>query len=139
MALLDIGNYQAALQKCFVRQDYRGKDIGVGQQLLNNLLKGARHQLIEEIHLGTTEVYKAGHRFYEKNNFVEITKTELPQNFLDSKLTQNFINTSYESLFFAVERTIRLSRLVQSPRIADYNIGNQCQTIFTIFSLQINQ
>ena len=30
IALLDIGNHQAALQKLFVRQDCRGKTIGVG-------------------------------------------------------------------------------------------------------------
>jgi len=81
MALLDIGNNKAALQKCFVRKDYRGKNIGVGQQLMNNLLDWANSQSIKEIYLGTTEVYKAGHRFYEKNNFVEISKNELPKQF----------------------------------------------------------
>lgn len=80
-ALLDLGKHQAALQKCFVHKDYRGKDIGVGQQLLNHLLKWANNQSFQEIYLGTTEVYKAGHRFYEKNNFVEITQAELPQKF----------------------------------------------------------
>lgn len=65
IALLDIGNNQAALQKCFVRKDYRGKDIGVGQQLLNNLLDWANSQSVKEIYLGTTEVYKVHHLFYE--------------------------------------------------------------------------
>lgn len=81
MALVDIGNYQAALQKCFVRKDYRGQEIGAGQQLLNTLLEWAESQSIREIYLGTTEVYKAGHRFYEKNGFIEISKSDLPQNF----------------------------------------------------------
>jgi N-acetylglutamate synthase-like GNAT family acetyltransferase len=89
-ALLDIGNHQAALQKCFVRKDYRGKNIGVGQQLLNKLLKWASHQSIKEIYLGTTEVYKAGHRFYEKNNFIEINKSELPKQFPSIKADTKF-------------------------------------------------
>jgi N-acetylglutamate synthase-like GNAT family acetyltransferase len=89
-ALLDLGNHQAALQKCFVHKDYRGKDIGVGQQLINHLLRWANNQSIKEIYLGTTEVYKAGHRFYEKNNFVEINKAELPQKFPLLKVDTKF-------------------------------------------------
>lgn len=81
MALLDIGNNQGAFQKCFVRQDYRGKDIGVAQQLLDTLLDWAKSQSIKAVYLGTTEVYKAAHRFYEKNGFTEISKSELPQTF----------------------------------------------------------
>lgn len=76
MALLDIGNH-VALQKCFVRKDYRGKDIGIVQQLLNTLLDWAKNQSIREIYLGTTEAYKAGHRFYKKNDFTEISKFQL--------------------------------------------------------------
>lgn len=81
MALLDLGNNQGAFQKCFVRQDYRGKDIGVAQQLLDTLLDWAKSQSIKAVYLGTTEVYKAAHRFYEKNGFTEISKSELPQTF----------------------------------------------------------
>lgn len=81
MALVDIGNNQVALQKCFVRKDYRGKEIGVGQQLLNTLLDWGKSQSIWEFYLGTTEAYKAAHRFYQKNGFIEITKSELPKNF----------------------------------------------------------
>lgn len=81
MALLDLGNNQGAFQKCFVRKDYRGKDIGVAQQLLDTLLDWAKSQSITAVYLGTTEVYKAAHRFYEKNGFTEISKSELPQTF----------------------------------------------------------
>ncbi len=81
MALVDIGNNQVALQKCFVHKDYRGKEIGVGQQLLNTLLDWGKSQSIGEFYLGTTEAYKAAHRFYQKNGFREITKSELPKNF----------------------------------------------------------
>ncbi|MEW6497635.1 MAG: GNAT family N-acetyltransferase [Cyanobacteriota bacterium] len=64
MALVDIDNNQAVLQKCFVRKDYRGKDIGVGQELLNTLLDWAEteSQSIREIYLGTIEGYSKRQR-----------------------------------------------------------------------------
>lgn len=92
MALVDIGNHQVALQKCFVRKDYRGKDIGIGQQLLNILLDWAKNQSVREIYLGTTEAYKAGHRFYEKNDFTEISKSQLPHNFPLLRFDTKFYN-----------------------------------------------
>lgn len=90
MALVDLDNNQATLQKCFVRKEYRGKDIGVGQELLNSLLRWAESQSIREIYLGTTEAYKAGHRFYEKNGFIEISKSDLPNNFPLLKVDTKF-------------------------------------------------
>ena len=35
IALLDIGNNKSALRKMFVAKDYRGKEFGIGQTLLN--------------------------------------------------------------------------------------------------------
>lgn len=81
IALLDIGNEQAALQKMFVHKNYRGKTLGVGQRLLDTLLDWAKSQSIQEIYLGTTDVYKAAHRFYEKNGFIEIKRAELIDTF----------------------------------------------------------
>jgi N-acetylglutamate synthase-like GNAT family acetyltransferase len=44
---------------------------------------------VREIFLGTTSAFLAAHRFYEKNGFGEIAKTELPAAFpvmaIDSK------------------------------------------------------
>ena len=90
IALLDMGNHQAALQKFFVCKNYRGKDIGVGQQLLDTLLDWANRQSMKEIYLGTTQVYRAAHRFYEKNGFVEINPVELPNNFPLIKVDTKF-------------------------------------------------
>ena len=90
IALLDMGNHQATLQKFFVCKNYRGKDIGVGQQLLDTLLDWANRQSMKEIYLGTTQVYRAAHRFYEKNGFVEINPVELPNNFPLIKVDTKF-------------------------------------------------
>ena len=89
ISLLDIGNRQSALRKMFVDKDYRGKEFGVGQKLLNTLLDWARHKGFTEIFLGTTEKFTRAQRFYEKNGFKEIEKQKLPGAFplmeVDSK------------------------------------------------------
>jgi GNAT superfamily N-acetyltransferase len=81
IALLDIGNKQGALRKMFVKQNYRGKEYGTGQLLLNTLLVWARQKGYAEIYLGTTEKFLAAHRFYKKNNFTAVAVTELPASF----------------------------------------------------------
>ena len=81
IALLDIGNDQTALRKMFVDRNYRGKEFGIGQKLLDNLIDWARRKNICEIYLGTTAKFIRAQRFYEKNGFIEIKKQELPENF----------------------------------------------------------
>ncbi len=81
IALLDIGNARGALRKMFVHKDFRGKDQGVGQTLLNTLLEWAKQKKFKEILLGTTEKFIAAQRFYEKNGFIEIQKQLLPAEF----------------------------------------------------------
>ena len=81
IALLDIGNFRGALRKMFVHKDFRGKEYGVGQTLLNTLTEWAKRKNFKEILLGTTEKFIAAQRFYEKNGFVELEKQLLPQEF----------------------------------------------------------
>lgn len=81
ISLLDIGNHQGALRKMFVHKDYRGKEHGTAQLLLNTLFNWAKEKAYTDIFLGTTAKFLAAHRFYEKNNFEEVTITELPVSF----------------------------------------------------------
>ena len=81
ISLLDIGNDQSALRKMFVNKNYRGKELGVAKKLLQTLLGWATTKSVKEIFLGTTEKFKAAHRFYEKSGFEEINKNELPERF----------------------------------------------------------
>lgn len=81
IALKDIGHRQAALRKMFVASAYRGKQYGTGLALLNQLLAHAREQGVTDIFLGTTALFLAAHRFYEKNGFTEIRVPELPASF----------------------------------------------------------
>jgi RimJ/RimL family protein N-acetyltransferase len=81
IALLDIGNGDAALRKMFVLESFRGKEHGVAQRLLQELLKWAGEKQLRRIYLGTTEQFLAAHRFYEKNGFLQIAKSNLPGSF----------------------------------------------------------
>lgn len=81
IGLLDIGERQAALRKMFVRPAFRGREAGVAQRLLNTLLAWAREQRLQRILLGTTDKFRAAHRFYEKNGFVLVEREALPTSF----------------------------------------------------------
>ena len=81
IALIDMGNRQSALRKMFVHKDYRGKEKGIGQLLLNTLIGWCRQKGINEVYLGTVEQLHAAKRFYERNGFVKVDKATLPETF----------------------------------------------------------
>ena len=81
IALIDFDNEQAALRKMFVDAAYRGREKAVGQLLMNKLIDWCRQKKINEIYLGTVEQLHAAKKFYVKNGFVKIDKSELPENF----------------------------------------------------------
>ena len=81
IALIDIGNQQSALRKMFVHKDYRGKEKGIGQKLLDYLIDCCIQKGIDEIYLGTFDKLQAAQRFYIKNRFVEVPKPSLPASF----------------------------------------------------------
>lgn len=81
IGLKDIGLQQAALRKMFVASDYRGKQHGVANALLNTLLGHASQRKLKDIWLGTTDKFIAAHRFYEKNGFRNVSVNALPSAF----------------------------------------------------------
>ncbi|MEO2204666.1 GNAT family N-acetyltransferase [Paenibacillus pabuli] len=90
IALLDIGEEQAALRKMFVARNYRGKVLQASSRLLHQALEGAREKAVNDIYLGTTPQFVAAHRFYEKNGFVSVTREELPDAFPMMKVDTKF-------------------------------------------------
>ena len=88
--LVDLGNRKGALRKMFVAADFRGGEFAVARRLLAALLAHARAAGIERIYLGTTEKFRAAHRFYEKNGFALIPDAELPENFSRMALDTRF-------------------------------------------------
>jgi N-acetylglutamate synthase-like GNAT family acetyltransferase len=97
IALIDIGNHEAALRKMFVDKNFRGQQHGVGSALLQTLLSWTVKKEINTIYLGTREEFQASHRFYEKNNFTEIVPAALPASFPKMPLDNKFYK--YQSAF----------------------------------------
>lgn len=81
IALLDFGQNRLALRKMFVHKDYRGPKWGTARRLLTEAVEWSEEHLAEGIWLGTTSSFKAAHRFYEKNDFKEIERSSLPEDF----------------------------------------------------------
>ena len=90
IALIDIGNYQGALRKMFVKATYRGRTYNTAKLLLLQLMTWARECEVHDIYLGTTEKFLAAHRFYEKNGFSQINKVTLPDTFPIMKVDTKF-------------------------------------------------
>ncbi|MGM9484865.1 GNAT family N-acetyltransferase [Roseateles sp. NT4] len=90
IALLDIGNRQAALRKMFVASSHRGSAHGIANKLLEQLLSWSKERHLQEIYLGTTAAFLAAHRFYEKNGFLEIGRSALPSSFPVMKVDSKF-------------------------------------------------
>jgi N-acetylglutamate synthase-like GNAT family acetyltransferase len=81
IGLRDIGKGAAALRKMFVHTGYRGPEEGTAHRLLATLLDHARAKGLSTIYLGTTEKFRAAHRFYEKHGFSLVDTAELPESF----------------------------------------------------------
>ena len=80
VALKDIGERAVALRKMFVKPAARGP-VGAAQALLDAALDHARAQGVQAVWLGTTDRFKAAHRFYEKNGFDLVEIADLPETF----------------------------------------------------------
>jgi len=90
IALIDLGEGRGTLRKMFVHPEFRGAPHRTGQRLLETLLEWSRTHHFREIWLGTTQVMKGAHRFYEKNGFVSLEAGELPPNFFSSAVDTVF-------------------------------------------------
>lgn len=90
IAIINIGNGIAALRKMFVDEAYRGKDKGVAKLLLDETIRWCGENGFSDIYLGTTSVFLAAHRFYEKNGFIEVQKELLPTSFPLMKIDSKF-------------------------------------------------
>lgn len=81
IALINAGNGVGAIRKMFVIKEYRGKEFGIAQQLLDTLLQYCRENNIPRVCLGTVGQLQAAQRFYEKNGFQKLAAEDLPANF----------------------------------------------------------
>ena len=81
IALIKFDNEAGAIRKMFVKKEFRGKELSVAQHLLETLTAYARENGLNNLYLGTITKLEAALRFYERNSFVRIEKTELPKAF----------------------------------------------------------
>lgn len=82
IALSASGDNSGTIRKMFVKKEFRGKEIGVAQQLLQTLLRYCQDQDIKHLYLGTVDMLKAAHRFYERNGFTRKKSDEMPTCFV---------------------------------------------------------
>ena len=97
IALIDIGNAQVALRKMFVDAAFRGRVHKTAQLLLDTAVAWVREKKCAQIFLGTIDAFQAAQRFYKKNGFIEISKTQLPEDFPAMKLDTRFYRKDIES------------------------------------------
>jgi GNAT superfamily N-acetyltransferase len=81
IALIAIGNGAGTIRKMFVRKAFRGKELGIAQQLLETLTTYSRNNGISDLYLGTVDKLQAAIRFYERNDFIPLLKEDLPSSF----------------------------------------------------------
>jgi GNAT superfamily N-acetyltransferase len=81
IALINGGQGLGAIRKMFVKAEYRGKELGIAQKLLDTLLKYGKDNEFTDIYLGTVPALKAAHRFYERNGFIATDTNDLPAHF----------------------------------------------------------
>ncbi len=79
--LIHIGQNAGIVRKMFVRKEFRGKETGIAQSLVNILIQHSRAAGITDLYLGSVDSMKAAHRFYERNGFAQITKGDMPSHF----------------------------------------------------------
>jgi len=96
VSLLDIGNRTHALRRMFVHKEFRGPVFQTAALLLSEALAWAHNNNISEIYLGTTTRFLAAHRFYEKNDFMNIDESLLPEAFPRMKVDTIFYKRSLD-------------------------------------------
>lgn len=81
IALVKFNDEAAAIRKMFVKKEFRGKEFAIAQHLLEQLIAYSEENGIKNLYLGTVTILQAALRFYEKNNFITISKEALPDDF----------------------------------------------------------
>ncbi|MDT2759167.1 GNAT family N-acetyltransferase [Enterococcus xiangfangensis] len=80
IALVKLENHCGAIKKMFVAKNFRGEKQ-IGKKLLDTLVADCEKQGYKYLYLGTVEVLKAAQKFYQKNGFQRIKKSEMPKDY----------------------------------------------------------
>lgn len=78
IAVIDIGHHAFELRDVFLDEAHRGSVTQFAKQLFDTVLVWSKEHGVNAIYLGTTLKFQAAHRFYEKNGFREIARSDMP-------------------------------------------------------------
>lgn len=92
IALIAFEGNGGAIRKMFVKKEFRGKEFGLAQQLLETLIDYCKKHGITDLYLGTLDTLKAAIRFYERNGFELIAKENLPLAFPVMQVDNRFFH-----------------------------------------------
>ncbi|GGH11211.1 GNAT family N-acetyltransferase [Pedobacter zeae] len=71
-------HHAGAIRKMFVKKEFRGKDLGIAQALLETLIVYCGDNNLNKVYLGTKDILQAACRFYERNGFKQVRMEDLP-------------------------------------------------------------
>lgn len=90
IGVIKLKDKNAILKSMFVKKEYRGKKYGVSRLLLQKTIDWSKEEQIKNILLGTMTQFKAAQKFYKKNNFFIIDRTQLPLDFIHNPIDDIF-------------------------------------------------
>lgn len=129
IALRDLGHREGALRKMFVKASHRGADLGVAAHLLDRLVQSAEACGLRTLYLGTTEAFRAAHRFYEKHGWQRIGPDQLPAAFPRMALDTRF----YRRVLEARRALSKPGEAVQVERLSTADL-DRARALFTLMA-----
>ena len=81
IGILKITDNSVVLKRLFVKKAFRGKEFGTAKLLVQTVFNWCKKEKPKAIYLGTMEQFIAAQRFYEKNGFHSIFRSDLPVDF----------------------------------------------------------
>lgn len=96
LGLRKINDYSGEVKKLFVIKKYRG--TGIAKKLMIALCNAALKHNFSKLYLGSVDILKGAHNFYEKYGFTKITKDKLPKEFELCELDSVFYRGDSEEI-----------------------------------------
>ena len=90
VGILVVADDFGILKRMMLKKEFRGKEFGLSKLLLKTAIDWCNEHCISKLYLGTMNQFKAAQSFYINNGFKQISKNELPKNFLHNPLDKVF-------------------------------------------------
>ncbi len=90
VGVIVIENDFGILKNMMLAKEFRGKEFEISKKLLETAIEWCKKNSVSKLYLGTMSQFIAAQSFYKKNGFKQISKNELPNNFLINSLDTLF-------------------------------------------------